>query len=71
VRFAARTFLELLVAEKYPEQEPAWQSARWYHLFWLAVPMIGVPLFVDAVRSAHVRRRCVEHDRAYTSIDHK
>ncbi len=50
---AGGIFLDLLCAKDYPQQEPAYQSAMWYHLLWFLVPIVGFALFIDAVRGAH------------------
>lgn len=52
LKLASRLFLEFLCAENYPEQEPAWQAARWYHLFWLLIPICGFLFFIEAIRGA-------------------
>lgn len=49
---AQRAYLDCLCARGYEEQEPEFISARWYHLLWFLVPVIGFLLFVEAVRHA-------------------
>jgi hypothetical protein len=56
-RFAAELYLSLLVADDLPEQEPEHAAARWYHLLWLLVPMLGLILFVETVMASfHAHR---------------
>ena len=50
--FAQRLYLNLLCAENYPEQEPEYIKAKWYHTLWLLVPMIGFLLFTSSVESS-------------------
>lgn len=47
--FAGRVFLGLICAEDYPEQEQAYQAARWYDLLWFLFPIIGVVFFFRAI----------------------
>ena len=45
-KYAQDMYLGLLCAENYPEQEPAYKNARWFHLFWLLVPILGFLIFI-------------------------
>lgn len=50
---AQEAYLSVYVATDYPEQELAHAAARWYHLLWLLVPLVGFVLFLGAVEEAH------------------
>lgn len=51
---AARSFyLDLLVASDYPHQEPEHVAARWYHLLWLLLPIVGLLMFLESVKAAY------------------
>lgn len=52
---AAHIYLGLKVAEEYQEQEPAWKAARWYHLLWFLVPVVGFLGFLSSVERNHYR----------------
>ena len=47
---AARVYLGFLAAEDYPEQEPAYQVARWYDLLWFLIPVAGICGFLLAIQ---------------------
>lgn len=53
VSLAQRIYIFALCANGYKDQEPAYIAARWWHLLWLLVPIVGILLFVLAVESAH------------------
>lgn len=44
--FPQRLYLSLWVAEDYPWQEPGYQSIKWRHMALLAVPVVGLALFM-------------------------
>ena len=46
-------YLELLVAGNYPDQEPCYKAALWYHALFLVIPIVGVMLFIEVVRLAY------------------
>jgi hypothetical protein len=46
-----KIYLELLCAENYPEQEPVYKKAKWYHLFWLLIPIIEFLLFTTYIEN--------------------
>jgi len=52
-RLAQKIYLDLLVAYEFPEQGKEYLSARWYHLFWLLIPICGFILFIGAVKRKH------------------
>lgn len=50
---AQKVYLDLLVARNYPDQEPAYIAAKWYHLFWFLVPVIGFLIFYLQVKESY------------------
>jgi hypothetical protein len=50
---AQKIYLELLVASEYQDQQPEYINARWYHLLYFLIPIIGIMIFVEAVRAVH------------------
>lgn len=48
---AGRVYLDFLVAEEFPEQEPAYQCAEWYDLLWFLIPIVGLILFIEIINS--------------------
>lgn len=49
-------YLSLLFASDYPEQEPEYKYARWYHCLWLLIPIMGVILFLQHIKSYEYTR---------------
>ena len=52
MNLAAKLYLGSMMALDYPEQEPEHKYARWYHLLWMLVPIMGILLFYAAVEHA-------------------
>lgn len=52
-KFSQEMYLTLLIAENYSEQEPAYKSAKWYHLFWLLIPIIGFLFFIIIIETKY------------------
>lgn len=48
--FAQKLYLDTLCARNYPEQEPEYIAAKWYHTLWLLIPMLGVLVFLETVK---------------------
>lgn len=53
-KIASDLYLELLVANDFPEQEPKHKNARWYDLFWLLIPIIGFLFFYEKIRNKSI-----------------
>jgi len=53
--FPQKVYLDLLVAREYPNQEPEYKNAKWYHLFWLFFPIFGFLIFIEIIRDNHGR----------------
>jgi len=53
---AARLYLAFLCAGRYPDQEPAWQAARWYHLLWFLIPIVGFLEFIISIEDAWAKK---------------
>ena len=51
--FAQRAYVSLLVAEGYEEQVPEHVAARWWHLLWLVLPVVGILMFIEHVRACY------------------
>lgn len=51
--FAQSWYLSLLVAENYPDQEPEYIAAKWYHALWLLIPIAGIPAFLLTVKESY------------------
>lgn len=51
--FAQKCYLGLVCAENYPEQEPAYKIAKWYHTLWLLIPIIGFLFFVTHIETSY------------------
>lgn len=54
-KLAGEWYLSLLCAENHPDQEPAYIVAKWYHLLWLLIPIIGFLLFITSIQDKHGR----------------
>lgn len=52
-----KIYLSLLVAENYPEQEPEYIAAKWFHLIWLLIPMIGIIIFPMSVKESYKKNK--------------
>lgn len=50
-KVAQDSYLDILVATEHPKQAPEYQYAKWYHLFWLLVPIVGIVFFIESIRS--------------------
>jgi len=51
-KFAQDLYLEIHCAKGFEWQVPEYARARWYHLLWLIVPIVGFLLFDEAIRNA-------------------
>lgn len=40
-------YLDFLAARNYPEQEPAYKYARWYHFLAFLIPVLGIWIFIE------------------------
>lgn len=69
--WARRAYLALLCAEGYEDQETAAYAARWYHLPYLLVPILGPLLFVVSIEETGLRMdleklvRIADHTEAH------
>lgn len=45
-------------------QDPEYQAARWYDLFWWIIPMIGFIIFLESIKA-----RFKDHPELYKSSD--
>lgn len=50
---AQKTYLSILMADNYPEQEPAYICAKWYDLLWFIIPMLGFLIFIAVVNNRY------------------
>ncbi len=50
--FPQELFLSFLCASEHPNQEPAHKAARWGHLCWFVVPIVGFLLFILSVQAS-------------------
>jgi hypothetical protein len=57
-RLSQKLYLNVCVAEDYPEQEPAYKCARWYHLFWLLIPISGIIMFTVSNKAKYENTYC-------------
>lgn len=48
-KLARWMYLDEHAAVDFPEQEPQCDSARWWDLLWLAVPLFGTVMMVNAI----------------------
>ena len=56
-RLARKVYLGMVCCpEKYAWQEPHADNARWYHLFCLLVPIVGILIFDEAIKNAKEHR---------------
>lgn len=55
--FPQKIYLNIIAADNYPEQEPAYESATWWHVLWLLIPMIGIVLFMLSVEYSHSKNK--------------
>jgi hypothetical protein len=49
---AEKVYVDLLCAEGFEDQVPESKAARWWHLLWLLIPIIGVLMFIMAIENA-------------------
>jgi len=48
---ARRVYLSIVCCpEQYAWQEPECEFARWYHLFFLFMPIVGIVMFVESIK---------------------
>lgn len=56
--FAAGLYIEIHCAQGYEDQVPEAVVAKWYDLFWLLIPIVGILLFIvvieDRFKKGHV-----------------
>ena len=50
---ARDVYLSILCAEKYPEQCPTCDSAKWYDLLWFLIPIAGVLVFIISIEERY------------------
>jgi hypothetical protein len=55
-KFAGSVYLGFLIADNYPDQEPAHVAAKWYDLFWFAIPILGFLFFVLTIELRYERK---------------
>ena len=56
MNLAARVYLDIAVANKHPEQEPAYEVASNWDLLWLLVPVAGFLLFTESIKARYADR---------------
>jgi len=49
-------YLSVSAAHGYEEQEPACEYAKWYHLFWLLIPICGILIFMLGIEASYNNR---------------
>ncbi len=49
-RWASDAYLTFLCAHGYEEQQPEHEKAKWYDLLWLMIPIMGILVFVEAIK---------------------
>ncbi len=50
--FSRNLYLDLIHARGYECQEPEHENARWYHLLWFLVPVIGFMMFIVHIKDS-------------------
>lgn len=48
-KLSGKFYLALKMAEEFPEQEPEYKNAKWYHLLWLLLPIAGILIFILSI----------------------
>lgn len=48
-KISQNIYLSILCATNYPEQQPEYKEAKAYHLLWLLVPIVGIPMFIGII----------------------
>jgi hypothetical protein len=49
---AEKAYISLLCAEGYEDQVPESKAARWWHLLWFLIPIVGILIFIESIRCA-------------------
>jgi hypothetical protein len=49
-KYSKEVYLDLICALEYPDQEPEHKEAKWYHLFYLLIPIVGFFIFQEMIR---------------------
>jgi hypothetical protein len=57
-KLARDTYIKIFNAKGYEDQEPAYKAAKWYHLLWFLVPIVGFILFVIHVEETYKENNC-------------
>lgn len=52
-----KVYLDIVVATNYPEQEPEHKAARWIHMLWFLVPIVGVIGFLESVKDSYHKNK--------------
>ena len=42
---AQNLYLSIIICDEYEEQCPEYKCAKWYHMLWFLIPIIGILLF--------------------------
>ena len=50
-KIASNLYLELLCSIEYPKQEPEHSNAKWYDLFWILIPIVGILIFIEVIKN--------------------